>query len=70
MIFKIMAVLAVLFLVYLIFFKKSREQNIKKKNQDSISDEMIECKTCGTYISKDEAIISNANYFCSKECIK
>ncbi len=70
MIFKILAVLAVLFLVYLLFFKKNREQNIKDKKTDSISDEMIECNSCGTFISKDEAILSNAKFYCSKECIK
>lgn len=70
MIFKIVAVLAVLFLVYLLFFKKGREQEIKEKKQDEISDEMIECKTCGTFISRDESILSNSHYFCSKECIK
>ena len=70
MIFKIVAVLAVLFLVYLLFFKKGREQEIKEKKQDNISDEMIECKTCGTFISRDESILSNSHYFCSKECIK
>lgn len=70
MIFKLVAVLAVLFLVYLLFFKKGREQEIKKKKQDNISDEMIECKTCGTFISRDEAILSNSHHFCSKECVK
>ena len=72
MIFKLLAVVAVLFLVYLLFFKKGREQEIKKseKKNENISDEMTECKTCGTFISKDEAILSNSNYYCSKECIK
>jgi len=70
MIFKILAVLAVLFLVYLLFFKKNREQEIKKKKDESISDEMTECSTCGTFVSKDEAILSNAKFFCSQECVK
>jgi len=70
MIFKLLAVIAVLFLVYLVFFKKGREQEIKDKKNESISDEMIECNSCGTFISKDEAILSNAKYYCSKECIK
>lgn len=70
MIFKIVAVLTVLFLVYILFFKKKRESEIKEKKEDTISNEMIECKNCGTFISKDEAILSNANYFCSKECLK
>jgi len=70
MIFKILAVLAVLFLVYILFFKKGRENVVKDKKDDQISDEMIECKTCGTFVSKDEAILSSGKHFCSKECIK
>ncbi|NQY93968.1 MAG: hypothetical protein HRT43_07365 [Campylobacteraceae bacterium] len=70
MIFKILAVAVVLFLVYMLFFKKNREQEIKKKKDELISDEMIECNTCGTFVSKDEAIISDAKYFCSQECVK
>lgn len=70
MIFKIVAILAALFLVYILFFKKKRESEIKEKKEDTISNEMIECKSCGTFISKDEAILSNANFFCSKECLK
>lgn len=76
MIFKILAVAAVLFLVYIVFFKKNREKDNEiinekrraKKNQD-IQDEMVECPTCKTYISKDEAILSNAKFYCSKECL-
>jgi len=70
MIFKILAVLAVLFVVYLMFFKKNREQKINKKKDETISDEMTECSSCGTFVSKDEAILSNSQYFCSKECVK
>ena len=73
MIFKILAVAVVLFLVYMLFFKKNREQEIKSKKskkEEQISDEMIECCACGTFVSKDEAIISDAKYFCSQECVK
>lgn len=71
MIFKILALLAVLFLVYIIFFKKNRENiNSTKKNDDVLEDIMEECPTCGTYVSKNEAILSNGKYFCSKECLK
>ncbi|MGB5793889.1 PP0621 family protein [Poseidonibacter sp.] len=76
MIFKILAVAAVLFLVYIVFFKKNREKDNEiinekrraKKDQD-IQDEMVECPTCKTYISKDEAILSSAKFYCSKECL-
>ncbi|MEA3353274.1 MAG: PP0621 family protein [Campylobacterota bacterium] len=70
MIFKIMAVAAVLFLVYIVFFKKNREKNIKDNKYDQITDTLVECPKCGTYVSKDEAILSNGKYFCSKECLK
>jgi len=70
MIFKLLAVTAVLFLVYILFFKKSRESNIKKKEKyDQITDTMVECPTCSTYVSKDDAILSNGKYYCSKECL-
>ena len=29
---------------------------------------MIECATCGTYISSNEAIISSGKFYCSTEC--
>jgi uncharacterized protein len=74
MILKILAVVVVLTLVYLVFFKKNRESEISKKNQrddkyDQITDTMVECPSCGTYVSKDEAILSNGKYYCSKGCL-
>lgn len=69
MIFKVLAIAAVLFLVYMIFFKKSRVQNKKESDQEQITDTLVECPKCGTYVSKDEAILSNGKYYCSKECL-
>ncbi|MFK2821684.1 PP0621 family protein [Arcobacter sp. YIC-80] len=70
MILKILAVLVVLFFVYLIFFKKGREKDIvQTKKDESISDEMVECPTCKTYVSQKEAILSNGKFYCSKECL-
>ncbi len=69
MILKILAVAVVLFLVYIFFFKKSRETDIKDKGQDKIEDIMVECPKCGTYVSKKEGILSNGQFFCSKECL-
>ena len=71
MIFKILAVIAVIFLVYIVFFKKNREEGLKNKDKyEEITDTLVECPTCGTYVSKDEAILSNGKYFCSRECLK
>ena len=70
MIFKILTLLAVIFMVYIIFFKKNREQNISNKKNEEITDTMVECPTCKVYVSKDDAILSNGRYFCSSECLK
>ena len=68
---KIIVVGVVLFFIYLVFFKSQREKNIKNKDKyDQITDTMLECPTCGTYVSKDDAILSNGKYYCSKECLK
>lgn len=69
MIWKLIAIIAVLFVVYLIFFKKGREKDISNKKNESISDEMVECPSCNTYVSQNEAILSNGKFYCSKECL-
>lgn len=71
MIWKVLAIIAVLFFVYLIFFKKGREKDISSttKKDEKISDEMVECPSCGTYVSQSEAILSNGKFFCSKDCL-
>jgi uncharacterized protein len=68
---KLIAIGAVLFLVYLLFFKKTRISNKDENNKyDEISDTLVECPTCKVYVSKDEAILSNGKYYCSKKCLK
>jgi uncharacterized protein len=68
MIFKILTLAVVIFLVYIVFFKKSRENNIQKRNNEKI-DTMCECPACGTFVTKDDAVLSNGKYYCSKECL-
>lgn len=71
MVIKLLLLGVALFAVYLLFFKKNREKNIQKKKQnEEITDTLVECPKCGTYVSKDEAILSSGKYFCSKECLK
>ncbi len=73
MILKLLAIAAVLFFVYIIFFKKSRESSISKKDtkpNNEIEDILVECPTCKTFVSKDEGILSNGKFYCSKECLK
>ena len=69
MILKIIAIFVVLFLVYILFFKKNREKDIKNKKNEIIEDEMVECPTCKIFISQKEAILSNGKFYCSKDCL-
>jgi uncharacterized protein len=69
MIFKILAVAAVLFLIYIVLFKKGREKSVSKKQDEKIEDVMVECPTCNTFVSKEEAVLSNGQFYCSKDCL-
>ncbi|MCK9337440.1 MAG: hypothetical protein M0P43_06390 [Arcobacteraceae bacterium] len=71
MIWKVLVFIFILVLVYLVFFRKKRISNNSTNNnkKDEIADTLIECNTCGIYITKDESILSNGKYFCSKECM-
>ena len=71
MILKAIFIIALLFLVYIYFFKKNREKNIQNKKKDEkIIDEMVECPSCKTYVSQKEALLSNGKFYCSKECLE
>lgn len=65
MIFKVLIFGVVAFLIYKFFIAKKK----KEDNSEMIEDTMTACPTCGTYISKDEAILSNGKYFCSQKCL-
>jgi uncharacterized protein len=62
---KFLVFAVVLYLIYIMFFKKT----IKNDNKDCV-DTMIECSNCSVYVAKDDAILSNGKYFCSKECLR
>ena len=69
MIFKILIFLAVLFAIYVLFFKKKGNNDLSKKGSKD-SEIMVDCKGCGVYVSSKEAIIKDGFYYCSKECAK
>lgn len=69
MILKVVAVLVIIFLIYILFFKKNREKDIRRKQNEKIEDEMMECPSCKIYVSQKEAILSNGKFYCSKECL-
>ena len=70
MILKILAVVVMAFLVYILFFKINREKELFAKKNEKITDEMMECPTCKTYVSQKEALLSNGKFYCSKECLE
>jgi len=72
MLIKVLALAAIFFVIYVIFFKKSNSemQSNRKKNKKQIpkGDIMMECKECKTFVSEDEAIIKDGEFYCSKKC--
>ena len=70
MILKVLAVILIIFIIYILLFKKNREKEISKKNNEKITDEMVECPTCKTYVSQKEPLLSNGKFYCSKECLE
>lgn len=68
MLLKVIAVILVGFIIYLLFFKNRRVDGVKK-NDKLISEEMVECPTCNTYVSQSESILSNGKFYCSKDCL-
>jgi len=69
MILKLLLIIAVIAIVYFIFIKKKPLKSTHKHQQNSDASEMIECTECGVFVELNEAILSNAKYYCSNECI-
>ena len=60
---KLVILVLIIAAVYFFFIKKR-----DKKNSDKEVEQMVECKSCGTFISTKEAFIQGGKYYCSKEC--
>jgi len=60
-------------LVYFIFIKKkpiAGENTKPKHKKDKLNDDdMVACQKCGTYITLNDALIREGQYFCSNECL-
>ncbi|MCK9472931.1 PP0621 family protein [Sulfurimonas sp.] len=69
MILKILLVASIIAFVYFILIKKKPTLE-KSKKEEIKSSEMVECASCKIYCELDDAILSNAKYYCSKECAK
>ncbi|MFA6788852.1 MAG: PP0621 family protein [Arcobacteraceae bacterium] len=72
MIFKIALFVLALVGIYFLFFKKSREKEVNTTRKKQLENEeiMVECPTCKVFVSKKESILNNAQYYCSKECLR
>ena len=64
---------AIVYAVYVLFFKSksvsSNRDRTSSKSDDSDSEEMVECCECGTFVAAKEAFIKNGRFYCSKECM-
>lgn len=69
MILKVLLVLGVIAVVYYFFIRKAvpaKPQTGAKNSEDTL----VPCETCGTFVSIDEALVSNGRYFCSNACVE
>ena len=72
MILRLLLIIGVIGIVYFMFIKKRPTQVNKsssKKKDDLKANDMVECATCGVYSELQESILSDAKYYCSKECL-
>lgn len=70
---KWLLVIVVVAAVYFFFIKKKplpNESSSKRKKDAHDDADMVACTACGTYISLNEALLQNGEYFCSDECRK
>jgi len=68
MILKLLVLAGVLYLVYKVLFRRKLNSTDSNTKNDEV-DTMIECPTCKVYTARDDAILSNGKYYCSKECL-
>jgi len=72
MILKLLLIIGVIGIVYFMFIKKkpSKVTKTSRKKKDELkANDMVECATCGVYSELQECILSDAKYYCSKECL-
>lgn len=69
---KWLLVVGVIAVVWFFFIKKKplTDEAPAKKKEKLNDDDMVECKQCGVYITLNEALLQDGEYFCSDECRK
>ena len=72
MILKVLLVLSVIAIVYFMFIKKKPSVTSQKKaatKETPKANDMVACENCDIYVEINEAILSDAKYYCSNECL-
>jgi len=65
----LVVVLVVLGVVKVVDILRKKDRVDTQKKEAIEESTFVACKACGTYIDRDEAIISSGGYYCSKECM-
>ena len=65
-----LVIVALIAIVYFFFIKKKPIQHKNEETSKAESNDMVECCACGIYCEVSEAILSNAKYYCSSECVE
>lgn len=72
MLMKALLLAGVLFIIYIMFFKKTDkvENTGRKKSKKPVQkgDIMMECEECETFVGEDDAVIKDGKFYCSKKC--
>jgi uncharacterized protein len=72
---KWLLVVGVVVAIYVFFIKKKPTLSNKDKNDDEVkndtlSNDMVECSTCGVYCEIQDALLSSSKYYCCAECLE
>ncbi len=55
--------------IYYVFIRKPKKHQAHACERGEKNEEiMLECERCGTYVSKQESLIVDGKFYCSKEC--
>ena len=70
MLLKLIIVAVIAVAVYRAFGGKVPILDKKETKQKELdADTLVECASCGTYVTLKDAIIVKKKYYCSKECL-
>lgn len=69
MILRLIMLGAVLLLIYRSLGGSLALSSKDKQKKEIDSDELIECDSCGTYVTQKDSIKRKGRVYCSKECL-